>query len=81
MDNQKIGFIEIPVDYFDLSEEEKIFLISELENQIYMIIEKMYPTVNKKLVMKMIIDSSIETNITDENYEICAVLSDLRKKI
>jgi hypothetical protein len=78
----KIGELEIPIEYFDLSKEEKDYLINEILNVMLTIIDKnVIPTVNRIDILNMIIDSSIETNIEDEVYEICAVLYDIKQKL
>lgn len=78
----KIGELEIPVEYFDLSKEEKDYLINEILNVMLTIIDKnVIPTVNRIDILNQILDSSIETNIEDEVYEICAVLYDIKQKL
>jgi hypothetical protein len=78
----KIGELEIPVEYFDLSKEEKDYLINEILNVMLTIIDKnVIPTVNRIDILNQILDSSIETNIEDEVYEICAVLWDIKQKL
>jgi hypothetical protein len=78
----KIGELEIPLEYFDLTKEEKDYLINEILNVMLTIIDKnVIPTVNRIDILNMIIDSSIETNIEDEVYEICAVLYDIKQKL
>jgi hypothetical protein len=78
----KIGELEIPVEYFDLSKEEKDYLINEILNVMLTIIDKnVIPSVNRIDIMNQILDSSIETNIEDEVYEICAVLYDIKQKL
>jgi hypothetical protein len=78
----KIGELEIPIEYFDLSKEEKDYLINEILNVMLTIIDKnVIPTVNRIDILNQILDSSIETNIEDEVYEICAVLYDIKQKL
>jgi hypothetical protein len=78
----KIGELEIPIEYFDLSKEEKDYLINEILNVMLTIIDKnVIPTVNRIDILNKILDSSIETNIEDEVYEICAVLYDIKQKL
>ena len=78
----KIGILEIPIEYFDLSKEEKDYLINEILNVMLTIIDKnVIPTVNRIDILNQILDSSIETNIEDEVYEICAVLYDIKQKL
>ena len=78
----KIGELEIPIEYFDLTKEEKDYLINEILNVMLTIIDKnVIPTVNRIDILNQILDSSIETNIEDEVYEICAVLYDIKQKL
>jgi hypothetical protein len=78
----KIGELEIPLEYFDLSKEEKDYLINEIINVMLTIIDKkVVPTVNRIDILNTILDSSIETNIEDEVYEICQVLWDIKQKL
>jgi hypothetical protein len=78
----KIGELQIPLEYFDLTKEEKDYLINEILNVMLTIIDKnVVPTVNRIDVLNTILDSSIETNIEDEVYEICAVLWDIKQKL
>ena len=78
----KIGELEIPIEYFDLTKEEKDYLLNEILNVMLTIIDKnVIPTVNRIDILNQILDSSIETNIEDEVYEICAVLYDIKQKL
>jgi hypothetical protein len=78
----KIGELQIPLEYFDLTKEEKDYLINEILNVMLTIIDKnVVPTVNRIDILNTILDSSIETNIEDEVYEICAVLWDIKQKL
>jgi hypothetical protein len=82
LNKTKIGELEIPVEYFDLTKEEKDYLINEILNVMLTIIDKnVIPTVNRIDILNQILDSSIETNIEDEVYEICAVLWDIKQKL
>lgn len=78
----KIGEIEIPIEYFDLTIEEKDYLVGELLNEMLIQIDKnVRPEINRIDILQHILDSSIETNIQDESYEICAVLYDIKQKL
>jgi len=78
----KIGELQIPLEYFDLTKEEKNYLINEILDVMLTIIDKnVVPTVNRIDILNTILDSSIETNIEDEVYEICAVLWDIKQKL
>jgi hypothetical protein len=43
--------------------------------------KQLKPEVNRMLALESLIESSIITNQEDELYEICAVLTDVRKLI
>lgn len=78
----KIGEIHIPIEYFELTVEEKDYLVNELLNEMLIQIDKnVIQGVNRIEVLEHILESSIETNIQDETYEICAVLYDIKQKL
>lgn len=78
----KIGEIEIPINYFELSKEEKDYLIEQLYNKFIQTIEaRINPAFETKEIMKSILTSSIISNRKDENYEICQILIDIEKRL
>jgi|LakMenEpi03Aug12_release.lakeMendotaPanAssembly.Ray.scaffolds.fasta_scaffold941233_2 hypothetical protein len=78
----KLSEIEIPVDYFELNEEEKeAVCIGTLNFMLEILDKQLKPEVNRMLALESLIESSIITNQEDELYEICAVLTDVRKLI
>ncbi len=82
MRSVKIGELEVPFEYFDLSEEERNIIIDEVYNSMLLLIDRTAnPAYNRKEILAQIIESSLITNIEEENYEICQVLFDLKKHI
>jgi len=80
MNQIKVSEIEIPKDYFDLTEEEKKAVCVELMNFMLNILDKqLKPEVNRMFALGLLIESSIITNQEEELYEVCAVLTDVRK--
>lgn len=78
----KISEIEIPSDYFELNDEEKEAVCVGILNFMLTILDKqLKPEVNRMFALGLLIESSIITNQEDELYEICAVLTDVRKLI
>jgi hypothetical protein len=78
----KIGEIEVPVKYWLLNEEEKIelcFLV--LDCFTTLLHEHLNPNINKVKALDKLIDSSIITNIQDEQYEIVDLLTKIRTMI
>jgi len=80
MENIKIGEIEIPNDYFKLSEEEKRELCIEMMDVMLTILDKnLREEISRIDALETLLVSSIITNQKDEKYEICGVLNDIRK--
>lgn len=83
MKNQiKIGELELPINYYDLSENEKKMICESLIDALLKYLEKNFNrNLDKIMVLNAIIDSSILTNEEEENYEVCSVLTDIKKML
>jgi len=83
MKNVKIGNLEIPENYFDLTSEEKEAVCCIIYDDIYHIIAKNFPykDIDKRLFLEKVIESSLITNVSEEKYEIAAVLKDIKEMI
>jgi hypothetical protein len=78
----KVGEMEVPEDYFSLPQDDKNVICNSILESILYILEKNIPTdVNHMDILTRIIESSIITNQEEENYEICGVLTDIKKMI
>jgi hypothetical protein len=78
----KIGYLDVPVDYFKLPQDEKdVICNSILESMLYILEKHIDPEVNRFNILNKIIDSSIIMNEHDENYEVAGVLLDIKKKV
>jgi len=76
----KIGELEIPTDYFVLDTEEKKALCLIIVDTILTILDKhVSPEFDRIKIFNSVIDSSIQTNEIEENYEICQVLKDIKQ--
>lgn len=76
----KIGEIEVPIDYFNLPDEDKKQLVKKLYEGMYETVDKMAtPGYNRTILLYQIIQSSVITNRLEENYEICQILTDVEK--
>jgi hypothetical protein len=74
--------IDIPEGYFTATEEQKQLACIELLDTIYqMVDEVILPEYNRFEIIKIILKHSVEHNKNKEQYEICAVLSDILKLI
>lgn len=78
----KLSYIDVPKDYFELAKDDKdIVCNSILEAMLYVLEKNFNKKIDKKKLLLDIIDSSIEINEIDENYETAGVLFDIRKMI
>lgn len=78
----EISNIDIPEGYFTATEEQKQLACAELLDTIYeMVDEVILPEYNRFEIIKIVLKHSIEHNQNKEQYEICAVLSDILKLI
>ena len=79
MKGYRIGEIEVPTDYFKLSKDEKDQLCNDIMDVMIEIIDRnIRKDLNRLEVLDKMLESSIITNIDDEQYEVCAVLQDIR---
>lgn len=83
MKNIKVGELEIPSDYFSLSQDDKDVICNSILESIMYLLEKHVDNeyFNRKIVLERIIESSIITNEMEENYEVAGVLFDIQKLI
>ncbi len=78
----KLSYIDVPKDYFELDKDDKdIICNSILEAMLYVMEKNFNNKIDKKRLLLQIIDSSIEINEIDQNYETAGVLFDIRKMI
>ena len=77
-----IGYLEIPEDYFQLDSSNKETICVVLMNEILELIDKQIPpTINRFDVLDTILESSIQSNVEDEHYEVAQVLTDIKQMI
>jgi hypothetical protein len=78
-DSVDIGELKIPVDYFKFTDKQKVSLCNTIIDSMLYIIEKnVEPEFDRMEILDGIIESSIITNLEDENYEVVQVLSDVK---
>ena len=75
----KIGDLEIPTDYWSMDVDTKRELCLTIVDAMLTLLDKLVnPEFNRLSILNTILDSSIETNEKDENYEVCQVLKDIK---
>jgi hypothetical protein len=78
----KIGELEVPVDYFNFCEEDRNILCNEVMDAMLHILDKQLKSDLDRLeVLDSLLQSSIITNQEQEEYEVCAVLLNIRTLI
>ena len=76
----KVGYMDIPNDYFELDNVNKEVICLVLMDSLLTLIDKEFDErFNRIAILNKLIDSSIESNINDETYEVAAVLRDIKK--
>lgn len=80
MKHKKIAELEIPEDYFELSPIDKETICMVIMDNLLRVIDKNFnPALNRIDLMNKLLDSSIQTNINEETYEIAQVLYDIKQ--
>jgi hypothetical protein len=73
----KIGFIDIPKDYIELDMDDRIVVVDKLIDVLLMKIDKNLPPYQNRVTFLMeVLESTLETNIEDETYEVATVIRD-----
>lgn len=79
MKSVKIGGLNIPDDYFELSAEDKEAICLVIFDDILTLVDKQLPkSINRMELISKIIESSLITNVHEEKYEVAAVLKDIQ---
>jgi hypothetical protein len=78
----KIAELEIPKDYWSLNSEEKELLTLSIMDVMLTILDRqMDDDYDRVFYLNKLLESSIETNMTVEQYEIVEVLNNIKKII
>lgn len=78
----KIGEIEVPINYFELDQDSKDYLINGLIEVMIEMLHKETPIyLDRIMLLRKMFESSIITNLEEENFEIVQILHDCLKKI
>jgi hypothetical protein len=76
----KVGELSIPIDYWSMSEEERLELCLTLMDGMLTILDQtLTPEYDRFTILDKLLESSIQTNEHNEEYEICEVMTSIRK--
>jgi len=79
MRSVKVGYMDIPEDYFEMDSINKETVCLVLLDGLLTLVDKKFDRqYNRKDILNKLIESSIETNIKEETYEVAAVLRDIK---
>lgn len=79
MKSVKVGYMDIPEDYFEMDSINKETVCLVLLDGLLTLVDKRFDKqYNRRDILNKLIDSSIETNIKEETYEVAAVLRDIK---
>ncbi len=78
----KVGELEIPATYWEMTEEDKTQLCLTIMDSMLIILDKhLNEGINRMDVLDKMLQSSIMVNQEQEEYEICEVMTKIRKLI
>lgn len=78
----KVGELEIPADYWTLEKDIKRELCLTIIDAIMTLLDQqLNPKLNRLDILDKLLESSIQTNEEEENYEVCQVLRDIKQII
>jgi hypothetical protein len=78
----KVGELEIPLTYWEMTEQDKNDLCLTIMDSMLIILDKhLNEGLNRMDVLDKMLESSIMVNTQQEEYEICEVMTRIRKLI
>ena len=78
----KVGEVEIPIHYWSMTEDEKVYLSLTLMDGMLTILDKtLNPEFDRLRILDMLLQSSIESNEENEEYEVCELMKSIRNLI
>ena len=76
----EFGYVDVPKEYFMYDKQTKKLICNQIIDRLLIQIDRdLDITINRIQFLDEMMESSIETNLKDENYEIVQVFSDVRK--
>ena len=78
----KVGELEVPIDYFALDNECKRNLcLAIIDTMITLFEQHVGKRTDVSYLLNELLNSSIQSNEEEENYEVCQVLKDIKQII
>ena len=78
----KLGWIDIPISYPTFTDKNKIELCDNIIDTLLIYIDReLDPTINRITFLEEVLDSTLQTNIDLELYEVAQVIHDCKKRL
>ena len=80
----KLGYMDIPIEYENFNDEQKRIFCNMMIDKMLYILEgelKYAPEINRIQFLDSVLDSSLETNVAHEAYEVACVIRDMKKQL
>lgn len=78
----KVGFMEIPLEYLQFTQEEKDAVCDQIIDEMLIQIDRnLRPEFNRIQFLEEVLESSLLSNELEENYEICSVIKDCQRRL
>jgi hypothetical protein len=79
---EEIGYIDIPKDYINFTTEQKKAVCNKILDKLLLTVDRELPAhINRIQFIDEILESTLETNEEEENYEVCSVIRDIKELI
>ena len=78
----ELGYIDIPVLYSTFTDKNKIKLCDNIIDTLLLYIDnQLDPTINRITFLEEVLDSTLQSNIDLELYEVAQVIHDCKKRL
>lgn len=78
----ELGWIDIPKSYHTFTDKNKMRICDNIIDTLLNYIDKeLDPTINRITFLEEVLDSTLETNVDLELYEVAQVIHDCKKRL
>jgi hypothetical protein len=78
----ELGWIDIPIAYPTFTNKNKVKICDNIIDTLLHYIDKeLDPTINRITFLEEVLDSTLETNVDLELYEVAQVIHDCKKRL
>lgn len=82
MERINLGHIEIPKNYIKFTKAQRDIVCDNMIDKLLIYLDRhLQPDINRIEFLDDIFESTIQTNLINENYEVAALIRDCRQKL